>query len=351
MSTMPGASIQAERILRVNPIFRMIHHTPTYVCATHISNEHWRLLRIEEQTMQIFPSAIRSKLTPAGRFIWKLAKNAVAVAFATTMLSNPSKAWAEISLTFGTYTADKPTATVRKFKPFLDVLAERMSEELGEPVVIRMKIAKTYAGGIAQLVNGEVDFARFGPASYITAKSQNDGVQIVTMESQNGEKRFNGVIAVGVDSTFQSLSDLEGHSFAFGDELSTIGRYLSQSHLLEAGVSSANLGDFEYLGRHDLVGEAVGAGRFAAGALKESTFKSLVEKGVPIRALFVFDNVTKPWLASSDMSPELVEAMRGVMLAAFEEEEILKIVKHGFLKGTDDDYNFVRQAMEASQQF
>ena len=77
----------------------------------------------------------------------------------------------------------------------------------------------------------------------------------------------------------------------------------------------------------------------------------MVDKGVPIRALFVFDNVTKPWLASSDMSPEVLEAMRRVMLAASEEEEILKIAKHGFLSGTDEDYDFVRQAMEHSQQF
>ena len=282
----------------------------------------------------------------------KLSAKAAAVGLATAILVSPTAAAAEIMLTFGTYTADKPTATVRKFKPFLDFLAARMSEELGETVTIRMKIAKTYSGGIDQLVNGDVDFARFGPASYITAKTENENVQIIAMESQKGQKRFNGVIAVGSDSAHQSLGDLSGQSFAFGDELSTIGRYLSQAHLLEAGVSSAELSGFEYLGRHDLVGEAVGAGRFAAGALKESTFKDLVEKGVPIRALFVFDNVTKPWLASSNMSPELLDAMRRVMLATTgKEDEVRTVAKNGFLDGSDADYDFVRRAMQKSQQF
>jgi len=263
----------------------------------------------------------------------------------------PIGAQAELTLTFGTYAADKPTETVKKYRPFLSFLAERMSAELGEPVVIKMKIAKEYEDGIDQLASGDVDFARFGPASYVHVMKQNSGVQLVTMESKKGLKRFKGVIVVHADSDIQSLDQLTGQSFAFGDELSTIGRYLAQAHLLDAGISSENLQSFEYLGRHDLVGEAVGAGRFAAGALKESTYKKLVAKGVPIRVLVSFDNVTKPWLAGSDVPPEVVEAMRRVMISSHNEEILLKIAENGFLEGTDADYDFVRQAMERSHFF
>jgi phosphonate transport system substrate-binding protein len=263
----------------------------------------------------------------------------------------PMTAQADLTLTFGTYAADKPTDTVRKYRPFLTFLAEQMSVDLGETVTIKMKIAKEYDVGIDQLASGEVDFARFGPASYVHVVERNSGVQLVTMESKNGGKRFKGVIVVHADSDLQSLDQLSGLSFAFGDELSTIGRYLAQSHLLEAGISSAELQSFEYLGRHDLVGEAVGAGRFAAGALKESTYKKLVAKGVPIRVLLSFDNVTKPWLASADVSPRVVTAMRRVMLASENEEIVRQISKNGFLEGTDADYDFVRRAMAQSNLF
>ena len=263
----------------------------------------------------------------------------------------PVTAQADLTLTFGTYAADKPTDTVRKYRPFLNFLAERMSAELGETVTIKMKIAKEYEAGINHLASGEVDFARFGPASYVLAMNQNADVQLVTMESKKGSKRFKGVIVVHEDSDLQSVEQLTGRSFAFGDELSTIGRYLAQSHLLEAGISSGELQDFAYLGRHDLVGEAVGAGRFSAGALKESTYKKLVKKGVPIRVLMSFDNVTKPWLASSDVSAHVVDAMRRVMLASENEEIVRQISKNGFLAGTDADYDFVRQAMTQSELF
>ncbi|KIC09684.1 phosphonate ABC transporter substrate-binding protein [Leisingera sp. ANG-M1] len=274
---------------------------------------------------------------------------AVLAACAATLL--PGAGQAGIELVFGTYAADKPTATVKKYQPFLSFLSGRMSEELGEPVSIRMKVAKEYGEGIRQLATGEVDFARFGPASYVHVMNENENVQLVAMESKNGGKRFKGVIVVHKDSSVQSVGDLAGLSFAFGDELSTIGRYLAQEYLLNAGITGGDLHEFAYLGRHDLVGEAVGAGKYTAGALKESTYKKLVAKGVPIRVLVSFDNVTKPWLAAPDMPADVLEAMRNVMLSSENEEIVRRISKNGFLRGADQDYDIIRRAMERSLAF
>ncbi|AHD11654.1 PhnD/SsuA/transferrin family substrate-binding protein [Phaeobacter gallaeciensis] len=267
------------------------------------------------------------------------------------MVLAPMAARADITLTFGTYAADKPTVTVKKYRPFLTFLSNRLGEALGEKVVIRMTVAKEYQEGIDQLASGEVDFARFGPASYVHVMKQNPGIQIVAMESKKGRKRFKGVIVVHRDSAITELSDLAGLSFAFGDELSTIGRYLAQSHLLEAGIDSGDLHTYDYLGRHDLVGEAVGAGKFTAGALKESTYKKLIAKGVPIRVLASFDNVTKPWLASSTLPENVLLAMREIMLSSENEEIVRRVSKNGFLQGSDSDYDLIRDAMEQSQAF
>ncbi|MDC0660484.1 PhnD/SsuA/transferrin family substrate-binding protein [Leisingera sp. SS27] len=284
-----------------------------------------------------------------GTVLRRAAPGAILAAWLAALLPGVSMAGTE--LVFGTYAADKPTATVKKYQPFLSFLAKRMSEELREPVTIRLKIAKEYEEGIRQLASGEVDFSRFGPASYVHVMKENPGVRIIAMESQNGQKRFKGVIVVHRDSTVQSVEDLAGLSFAFGDELSTIGRYLAQEYLLEAGIGSGDLLEFAYLGRHDLVGEAVGAGRYTAGALKESTYKKLVAKGVPIRVLASFDNVTKPWLASPEMPADVLEAMRKVMLSSENEEIVRRISKNGFLLGDDQDYDIIRRAMERSLAF
>ncbi len=277
------------------------------------------------------------------------AKVLIALVASLMFLSVPASA--EIRLKFGTYAADKPTETVKKYRPFLMFLASRLTEELGEEVQIKLVIAKEYETSIQQLADGEVDFARFGPASYVLATERNPEVQIVAIESKNGQKRFKGIIAVHKDANIEAITDLAGLTFAFGDELSTIGRYLSQAELLRVGISGKDLHSYEFLGRHDSVGIAVGAGKFAAGALKESTFKKLVADGVPIRALISFDNVTKPWISASDLPKEVYDAMQRVMLSSENEEIVRRVSKNGFLIGSDADYQPIRQAMQDSVDF
>jgi len=68
---------------------------------------------------------------------------------------------------------------------------------------------------------------------------------------------------------------------------------------MKANVFAKDLASYDYLGRHDKVGAAVAAGKYEAGALKESTFKKQIKKGKPLRELARFPNVTKLWIASS----------------------------------------------------
>ena len=105
------------------------------------------------------------------------------------------------------------------------------------------------------------------------------------------------------DSKFETLKDLKGASFAFGNINSTIGRYLAQSELLKEGIDNNALSKSEYLGCHDKVFKAVELGDFDAGSLKESTFKKL-NKDNQLRVLHRFENVTKPWVFTIRFSTE-----------------------------------------------
>ncbi|WP_240514057.1 PhnD/SsuA/transferrin family substrate-binding protein [Paramylibacter kogurei] len=264
---------------------------------------------------------------------------------------SPLTAMADIQLVFGTYAADKPTETVRQFKPFLTYLSKELTTVLGEPVSIKMHIAPSYDEGINDLVEGHVDFSRFGPASYVTAKAGNPNIEIIAMESEKGSKTFKGVIATHKDSDISNLASLAGHRFAFGDPLSTIGRYLAQSYLIEHGVYGKDLKDYAFLGRHDRVGAAVGSKEFDAGALKIGTFDKLVAKNVPIKILFDFDNVTKPWIAKSELDPVVLNAMRKVFLDAHDPKVLKNVAKSGFLMGEDSDYAPIRAAIQNSANF
>lgn len=272
-------------------------------------------------------------------------------AIVALIILTPSLVWGDVELNFGVYTSDKPSVMVLKFRPVLNALTKSLEEKLGQPVKIRLQVSSGYAKGVEDLANGRVDFSRFGPASYIRAKKLNPGVQILAIESKSGQKIFNGVICVRTDSAIQSISDLKGKRFAFGNRQSTIGRYLSQNYLYERGIRAKDLGAFDYLGRHDKVGAAVASGKYDAGALKESTFKKLVKKGAPLRSIASFPNVTKPWIARKGLPENIFVALRESLLSLDDPAALKALKKNGFLAGNDGDYTVIRKAINKNSLF
>ena len=275
----------------------------------------------------------------------------VTMGLALLMGLTSMNASAEVKLNFGLYASDKATAVVAQFRPLLNQLESRLSAVLNEPVSIHTRISPTYEQAIDKLATGEVDFARFGPASYVLVKEKNPGINLVAMESKKGKMMRSGYIIAHAESPIQNMGELKGERFAFGSEKSTIGRYFAQLLLAEAGVKEKDLQGYDYLGRHDKVGEAVAKGDYAAGALKSSTFKKLVKKGRKIRVLKEFKLATKAWATREGMSDRVQQALMDV-LVAFDDNKALKVLKKdGFVAGDDAAYDSVRKAIHNSGAF
>jgi phosphonate transport system substrate-binding protein len=171
------------------------------------------------------------------------------------------------------------------------------------------------------------------------------------MEHEGGEKRFKGVIVVRKDDPAVTLSQLRGRRVAFGDENSTIGRYLSQAELVRAGIRARDLKSYKFLGRHDTVATAVLMGDFDAGPVMEATFEAM-NGDKRLRALHTFDNVTKPWVARAGLDVQVRNALTKV-LVAFDDKELLKSLKiTGLMTTSDAEYEFVREGMRmATEEF
>lgn len=258
----------------------------------------------------------------------------------------------DIKLRFGVYASEKPTTVVGRVRPVLNVIESELSQYLKKPVKIKTQVMSSYEKGVSALVNGKVDFSRFGPASYIKATTLNPDISILAMEHKGGKKVFYGIICVAENSPINSIEDLKGKRFAFGNENSTIGRFLSQKHLMNYGISASDLLDFKYLGRHDKVGTSVALGMYDAGALKESTFKKLVKNGKKLRAIGKLENVTMPWIARSGLPKDVYLALQHVMLNLKNTAPLKKSFnKDGFLPGTNADYALIRQAIAENPVF
>lgn len=271
------------------------------------------------------------------------------IIIATAFFFNFTVASFADDLTFGVYTSDKPTAMYKKFSPIVNYLQEYLNNH-GFDTVIKLKILSSYDAAINGLAKGEFDFGRFGPASYILAKEKNNKIQLLCMEHKKGKKRFKGVFVVRKDSSMTSLADLKGKKIAFGDKNSTIGRFLAQAALIQAGIKAEDLSDWKYLDRHDKVALAVAVGSYDAGPVKENTFKKYAETR-NLKSLSEFPNVTKPWIARAGLDLQIFNALRRGLLE-LKEKAVLKALKQdGFLPATDSDYDFVRKGMELAKDF
>lgn len=257
---------------------------------------------------------------------------------------------AEVSLTFGVYTSDKPTTMYRQFAPIIEELEKGVSKALGKSTEIQLRVLMTYDEGLEALVKGQIDFARFGAASYVLAHEQDDKVQLLAMESEKGQKSFQGMIVVRTDSDIQKMSDLRGRTFAFGDENSTIGRFLAQLQLIDANITAKDLRKFEYLERHDRVFRAVQIKDFEAGSVKSSTFHKMNKKK-QLRILVDFDVPTKPWVARSGLPAPTAEAIRTALLALKDKKALANLKVDGFLPTSDAEYVGIRKSMRAALLF
>ena len=256
----------------------------------------------------------------------------------------------QLKLILGVYSWKKPTEVVRDFAPATAELTRLLEIETQRPTLITLRVFKTYDECLDKFVAGDIDLVRFGPASYVLAKGRNPHVQLLAAEQEDGKKRCHGIIVVRKDSPIRELKDLKGRKFAFGDENSTIGRYLSQAELVKAGIYADDLGGYGYLERHDKVFKQVEIGDFDAGAVHEATFEDLNLKG-QLRELVRFRNAGKPWVARAGLDKSTVTALRRALLSMTAKAPLDALKVHGFLPTCEDDFEDIRKGMKLAEGF
>jgi len=260
-----------------------------------------------------------------------------------------------VHLSFGVYTSERATTMYETFAPVLEELARDIGSRLKREAKIQLRVYKSYDDALLAFTKGEVDFVRFGPASYVLAKQQAPGIQLLAAEQEDGQKRCKGVIVVRADSAIQALADLKGKKIAFGDDNSTIGRYLAQAELASAGLHARDLAKFTYLGRHDKVAKAIEMGDFDAGPVHIATFETINETiknpRSKLRVIATFENVGKPWIARSGLDDTVTKALGAALLAMASKKHLDILKVHGFLPAQDQDYDLVRRGMKHAEDF
>ncbi len=179
---------------------------------------------------------------------------------------------------FGVHPYKNPTELATIFKPLMALL----EAELGAPVSFRS--AKDYEAFDQAVLNGEIDIFFIGPSIYAKLSSTNpDKVRLVATALDKGKPTFKGVIVTKKDSPINSLADLKGKKFAFGDRDSTLSCYMPAVMMMDAGVFDS-LSKYDFTGKHDNVATSVLKGMHDAGGLKPDVAEKYMAEGLKIIA-------------------------------------------------------------------
>ncbi len=219
-----------------------------------------------------------------------------------------------------------PTASAEDKKP----LQLYLNDTLGIPV--KLVIPKDYNATIEGLGNGSLDFALLGAVAYVKAHK---AFGVVPLVQRDIDRQFHSVFITQASSPINSLADVKGKRFAFGDVVSTSGSVMPYRALVEAGLDpNKDLEWFRYTGSHAATVQAVAAGVADAGSADESVFKSLIAEGkvdgTKLRVFFTTPAfVDYVWVARKDV-PEPIQkkvAAAFMKLAPGADDKVLAILR------------------------
>ncbi|MFK5893515.1 MAG: PhnD/SsuA/transferrin family substrate-binding protein, partial [Pseudomonadota bacterium] len=167
---------------------------------------------------------------------------------------------------------------------------------------------------------------------------------------------FNGIIFVRAASSFYNLSALKGQSFAFGKESSTMSSVIPKIMLKEKGVKLEDLGSYGHLNNHEEVVKQVLAGKYAAGAVKESIFDKYKHLGLRqiARSRHVSEHV---FVASNSLHKKTRQKIEEFLLTLTDKSEGRQILynikpKSRSLKQTEDyNFNSLREYLDINTRF
>lgn len=130
-------------------------------------------------------------------------------------------------VTVGVVAPQGPEKAQERWKPFTDMLADR----LGEPVSL---FPVSPQDGTMAFLNGHVDFLLGNPVQSAVIKDTMNAVPVASMVGTSGSQ-FAGVIAVRADSQIQQISDLRGVSFASLGDWAAGGYLFQAAYIMENG--------------------------------------------------------------------------------------------------------------------
>lgn len=248
------------------------------------------------------------------------------------------------------FSADKPIVialspdglSAEEREPLRLYLTKQMGRE------IKFIIPNNYNEYLAGFADHTIDFASLGAVNYVRARAKHGVIPLV---QRPNDLEYHSVFVTGATSPINSLKDLNGKQFAFGDIYSTSGHVIPSLEMKRAGINQETDIKFRYTGGHPNTAKLVEAGVVDAGALDEVIYKSMIDGGKLDRTKIRIFYTSKPfvdyvYVARKDV-PDADQARFSKALQALKEgkdDQVLRILRaKRFIPANDQEYGAIRE--------
>ncbi|MCW8964869.1 MAG: PhnD/SsuA/transferrin family substrate-binding protein [Gammaproteobacteria bacterium] len=247
----------------------------------------------------------------------------------------------ETELLFGSVAMDIPAMMHKRLSPLTMYLSEVLNR------TVSLRLSPNMGDAIHEISNANVDIAYLTPVAYLEAHKRGNA-KLIARTVTNGKAFFRLMIVVKQDSPIQSVNQLIGKSFAFGDQKALLQRAV----VVGSGVKLMDFEEYKYLGHYDNIARAVSIGDFDAGILKDTTALKWEKKG--LRILYASPALPPYNISvSSKVDDDTLKSLKKAFLSLDPgNPEHMKIIKaldkkyDGFAPTSDAEYDVVRQLIK-----
>ncbi|MFC4386374.1 phosphate/phosphite/phosphonate ABC transporter substrate-binding protein [Gracilibacillus marinus] len=257
---------------------------------------------------------------------------------------------------------DKPEKLVMGFVPSQDSdtiadtvqpLADKLSEELGIPV--EGKVMTNYTALVEAMGTNEVQIGFIPAFAYVLANDKHD-VEVILKSERFGSGTYVAQYIVSADSGYETLADLEGAVWAYGDPTSTSGYLFPAAQIMdEFGVENPEtefFSDSFQTGGHDNSAIAVYNGEADVATTFDDVRTSLEEEYPDImektKILAHTEEIPNDTISvTKELSDAFVQEIKETFLSFNDDDAMIKIMNDVYswdaiIEAEDSEYDIVR---------
>ena len=159
------------------------------------------------------------------------------------------------------------------YRPLADYLAKKLGRE------VKLFTVDTWEGLAKSLASGETDIALMGPWGYVLA-NHTAGAQVAATILYDGKPEYFAIMVTNPKSGINSIQDLKGKTFAFGDKGSTSGYLIPSYHFQKQGIDPDTYFSKVIYTKHQAIETQVTRGELDAGADYNRNRNAMIEQGL-----------------------------------------------------------------------